>query len=226
MGPDGRRRNRHHEVTGRRRGSVTGQEVGEVAADPSHPDLVAFHHDGRTARATITRLSRAGVDGADIELLGPIEVVTAGRYGDRQTDKGSSLALGGLVLRGLLIGMVPGALFGAVLLAVMADRSAPVLWAGAGGGAFFGAAVGALAGLLVAPTMVSSWERTFAPLVPGAVAVGVRCANARSARRAERVLRVCGAHTIRQVADLDALPPGPLDPASLEERPGPVTGSG
>src|SRR6056297_3176413 len=134
MDPDGRRRNRHHEVTGRRRGSVTGQEVGEVAADPSHPDLVAFHHDGRTARATITRLSRAGVDGADIELLGPIEVVTAGRYGDRQTDKGSSLALGGLVLRGLLIGMVPGALFGAVLLAVMADRSAPVLWAGAGGG--------------------------------------------------------------------------------------------
>ena len=197
-----------------------------MAASPSHPDLVAFHHDGRTARATIARLSRAGIDGADIELLGPIEVVTAGRYGDRQTDKGSSLALGGLVLRGLLLGTVPGALFGAVLLAITAGRSAPVLWAGAGGGAFFGAAVGALAGLLVAPTMVTSWERTFAPLVPGAVAVGVRCANARNARRAERVLRVCGAHTIRQVADLDALPPGPIDPASLEDPFGPVAGSG
>jgi hypothetical protein len=208
------------------RGLASGQEDGQVAASPSHPDLVAFHHDGRTARATIARLSRAGIDGADIELLGPIEVVTAGRYGDRQTDKGSSLALGGLVLRGFLLGMVPGALFGAVLLAVTAGPSMPVVLAGAGGGAFFGAAVGALAGLLVAPTMVSSWERTFAPLVPGAVAVGVRCANARSARRAERVLRVCGAHTIRRVADLDALPPGPLDPASLEDPFGPVAGSG
>jgi len=167
-----------------------------VAAAPGHPDLVAFHHDARTARATIARLSRAGVDGSDIELLGPIEVVTAGRYGDRQTDKGSSLALGWLVLRGLLIGMVPGALFGAVLLGLTAGVSAPVVWAGAGGGAFFGAAVGALAGLLMAPTMVSSWERTFSPLVPGAVAVGVRCADGRAARRAERVLRVSGAHTI------------------------------
>jgi len=109
---------------------------------------------------------------------------------------------------------------------VTAGASAPTLWAGAGGGAFFGAAVGALAGLLVAPTMVSSWERTFAPLVPGAVAVGVRCANERSARRAERVLRVSGAHTIRRVADLDALPPGPLDPASLEDPFGPVAGAG
>ncbi len=192
-----------------------------MAAAPGHPDLVAFHHDGRTARATITRLSRAGVDGGDIELLGPIEVVTAGRYGDRQTDKGASLALGWLVLRGLLVGMVPGAVFGAVLLAATAGTSASVLWAGAGGGAFFGAAVGALAGLLQAPTMASSWERTFSPLVPGAVAVGVRCADARAARRAERVLRVSGAHTIRQVPDLDGLPEGPLDPADLDPIPRP-----
>ena len=187
-----------------------------MAAASGHADLIAFHHDGRTARATIVRLSRAGVDGGDIELLGPVEVVTAGRYGDRQTDKGSSLALGGLVLRGLVLGLVPGAAFGAVLLAVTAGFSWPVVWAGAGGGAFFGAAVGALAGLLMAPTMVSSWERTFSPLVPGAVAVGVRCADARSARRAERVLRVSGAHTVRQVPDLDALPDGPLDPATLD----------
>jgi len=193
-----------------------GEEGGEVAAAPGHPDLVAFHHDGRTARATIARLSRAGVDGSDIEILGPIEVVTAGRYGDRQTDKGSSLALGWLMLRGLLIGMVPGAVFGAVLLGVTAGMSAPVVWAGAGGGAFFGAAVGALASLLLAPTMVSSWERTFSPLVPGAVAVGVRCGDARAARRAERVLRVSGAHTIRQVPDLDDVPEGPLDPADLD----------
>lgn len=187
-----------------------------MTAPGGHPDLVAFHHDGRTARATIARLSRAGIDGNDIALLGPVEVVTAGRYGDRQTDRGSSLALGGLVLRGLVVGLVPGAAFGAVLLAVFGGWTPPVLLSGAGGGAFFGAAVGALAGLLMAPTMVDSWERTFSPLVPGGVAVGVRCGDARTARRAERVLRVSGAHTVRTVADLDELPDGPLDPDDLQ----------
>ncbi len=193
-----------------------------MAAADGHPDLVAFHHDGRTARATITRLSRAGIDGNDIALLGPVEVVTAGRYGDRQTDRGSSLALGGLVLRGLLLGLVPGALFGALLLASFGGWTATVLFSGAGGGAFFGAAVGAMAGLLLAPTMVDSWERTFAPLVPGGVVVGVRCEDERSARRAARVLRVSGAHTVREVPDLDDLPDGPLDPDDLPP-PGDVT---
>jgi hypothetical protein len=190
-----------------------------------HPDLVAFHHDGRAARATITRLSRAGVDGGDIVLLGRVEVVTAGRYGDRQTDRGASLALGGLVLRGMLVGLLPGAVFGAVLLVVTAGWSVRILLAGAAGGGFFGLAVGALAGLLIAPTMVSSWERTFSPLVPGGVAIGVRCADGRSLRRALRVLRVSGAHDVRQVPDLDQLPDGPLDPADLEP-PAPMGGVG
>ena len=176
------------------------------------PDLVAFHHDARGARATISRLSRAGVDGRSIEMLGSSEVVTAGRYGDRQTDLGSSLALGGLVLRGLVWGAVPGAVFGAVLLAVMGAPVPTTVLAGAGGGAFFGAGVGALTGLLNAPTMVSSWERTFAPMVPGAIAIGVRIEDPRSAARVERVLRVSPAHTVRRVPDLDRLPDGPLSP--------------
>lgn len=189
-----------------------------------HPDLVAFHHDSRSARATITRLSRAGVDGGDIELLGRVEVVTAGRYGDRQTDRGASLALGGLVLKGMAVGVLPGALFGALLLAVTAGWSTSTLLAGVGGGGFFGAAVGALGGLLVAPTMVSSWERTFSPMVPGGVAIGIRCADVRSLRRALRVLRVSGAHDVRQVADLDELPAGRLDPADLDP-PAPMGGA-
>ncbi|MEX2548762.1 MAG: hypothetical protein WD638_00940 [Nitriliruptoraceae bacterium] len=192
-------------------------------ADPQ-PDLVAFHHDGRTARATIVRLSRAGVDGGAITLLGPVEVVTAGRYGDRQTDRGSGLALGGAFLRGAAWGAGPGALFGAVLLAIAADASVPAVLLGAAGGASFGAAVGALTGLLHAPTMVSSWERTFAPLVPGPVAVGVRCADERALTRALRVLRVSGAHTIRLVADLDGLPDGPLDPDEIGFPPPPIGG--
>lgn len=194
-----------------------------MEAQHGHPDLVAFHHDGRTARATIARLSRAGIDGGDIVLLGRVEVVTAGRYGDRQTDRGASLALGGLVLKGMVIGAVPGVLLGIVLLGITAGWSTTALLAGAGGGGFFGLAVGALGGLLVAPTMVSSWERTFSPLVPGGVAIGVRCDDERRLRRVLRVLRVSGAHDIRQVPDLDALPDGPLDPTSLDP-PAPMGG--
>lgn len=182
-------------------------------------DLVALHHDGRTARGTIERLSRAGVDGGAIELLGPVEVVTAGRYGDRQTDRGSSLAIGGRMLRGFAWGLVPGAVFGAVLLAVATSPSVVAVASGAGGGAFFGAGVGALTALLTIPTMASSWERTFSPLVPGGVVVGIRVEDARTARRTARVLRVCAAHDVREVDDLDDLPQGPIDPSSFGDGP-------
>lgn len=182
------------------------------------PDLVAIHHDGRTARATIERLSRAGVDGGAIALLGRSEVVTAGRYGDRQTDLGSSLALGARVLRGVAWGVLPGAMFGAVLLAVATTPSLTAIAAGALGGAGFGASLGALTSLLAAPTMVTSWERTFSPMVPGGVVIGVRIDDDRGFQRARRVLRLCGAHTVREVADLDELPD--LDDlADLPEHP-------
>lgn len=179
------------------------------------PDLVALHHDGRTARITIERLSRAGVDGGSIELLGPAEVVTAGRYGDRQTDRGSSLTLGGRLLRGILWGIGPGALFGAVLLAVATTPSFVAIVTGAAGGAFFGAGVGALTAMLAVPTMVASWERTFSPLVPGSIVVGVRVEDLRTAKRAVKVLRLCGAHAVREIDDLDDLPSGPLGPENL-----------
>jgi hypothetical protein len=178
-------------------------------------DLVAVHRDGREARRTIERLSRRGVDGGAIELLGRVEVVTAGRAGDRQTDLGSSLALGGRMLRGALWGLVPGAIFGAVLLAVVGGPSAVTIASGAGGGAFFGAGVGALIGLLATPTMASSWERTFAPMVPGGVAVGIRVTSPRADRQVRRALRGCDAHSITEVVDLDdlELPPSGDVPA-------------
>lgn len=168
------------------------------------PDLVASHVDGRAARLTIERLSRAGVDGGAIELLEGSEVVTAGRYGDRQTDLGSSLAIGGRALRGLAWGSMPGAVFGAVVLAIATSPSIATVAAGAGGGAFFGAAVGLLTSLLATPTMASSWERTFSPMVPGGVLIGVRIDDDRTARRAARALRGSGA-TVREVLDLDDL---------------------
>ncbi|WP_052667899.1 hypothetical protein [Nitriliruptor alkaliphilus] len=172
------------------------------------PDLLVVLADARLARRCIERLSRAGVDGGAIELLGRVEVVTAGRDGDRQTDRGSSLAMGGRVLRGLAWGVPPGAVFGAVLLMVTSGQGTATMLAGLGGGAGFGAGIGVLISLLTAPTMATSWERTFAPLVPGGVAVGVRSLDARSLDRARRVLAKVDARTIREVGDLDDLPDG------------------
>jgi hypothetical protein len=204
--------------------------LGEEATDVGHrsgqSDLVALHHDGRTARGTIERLSRAGVDGGAIELLGPVEVVTAGRYADRQTDRGSSLAVGGRALRGLVWGLVPGGVFGAVLLSLTTSPSVAAVASGAGGGAFFGAGVGVLTALLTIPTMASSWERTFSPMVPGGVAVGIRVEDPRTAKRAARVLRVCAAHEVREVRDLDDLPPGRIGPQWFADSDDDVGGTG
>lgn len=183
------------------------------------PDLVALHADARSARSTIERLSRAGVDGGAIEMIGDTEVVTAGRYGDRQTDLGSSLHLGGRIVRGVLWGVGPGALFGVLLLALATSPTVAVVAAGAAGGALFGASVGALTGLLAVPSMVSSWERTFAPHVPGVVALGVRIEGARSDRRVRRVLATCGSTAVVEVPDLDDLPSGPFDPGAVDDRP-------
>ena len=172
------------------------------------PDLVVVLPDARAARRTIERLSRAGVDGGAIELLGRIEVVTAGRDADRQIDRGSSLALGGRVLRGLLWGLPPGALFGVALLAAMSRPGTATTLAGLGGGAVFGAGIGVLTALLTIPTMATSWERTFAPLLPGGVAVGIRGTDPRTLARANKVAAGCGARSIREVVDLDHLPDG------------------
>lgn len=184
-----------------------------------HADLVVLHADGRRARHTIERLSRAGVDGGSIVLLGPVEAKPPGRQGDRQTDLGSSLALGGRVLRGVLLGMAPGALFGVLVLAVaVGDQPWPALLAGAGGGATLGAGIGVLVSLLGAPTMASSWERTFSPLLPGGVAVGVHVASHKTQRRARRALHRTHGVTVQEVADLDDLPP--RAPVLDEDDPG------
>ncbi len=172
------------------------------------PDLVVVHADARGARRCIERLSRAGIDGGAIELLGRVEVSTAGRAADRQTDRGSSLAVGGRALRGALWGVPPGAAFGAALIVATSGQGVAVLAAGLAGGAGFGAGVGVLTALLTLPTMASSWERTFAPLVPGGVAVGVRGTDPRTLRRAHRALHDIGARSVHEVADLDGLPDG------------------
>lgn len=178
-------------------------------------DLVVMHEDGRAARATIERLSRSGVDGGAIRLLGRVEVVTAGRYGDRQTDLCSSRALGGRMVRGTLLGVPPGAAFGAVVLGVATSPSVTVLAAGAGGGALFGASVGLLVSLLATPTMATSWERTFSPMVPGGVAVGIRVADQRTNRRARRALTGTDL-SVTEVDDLDDIPDAPLDQVNLD----------
>lgn len=176
------------------------------------PDLVVRHDDAAAARDRIVALSRAGIDGGAIELLGRVEVVTAGRAADRQVDLGSTRAIAGRAVRGAALGAVPGAGFGVLVLALATTVTTPVLAAGAVGGAAFGVSVGALVGLLTVPTMAGSWERTFAPLVPGGVLVGIRIDGPRSRRRANRVLAGCRPGDVEEVPDLDDLPDLPPVP--------------
>lgn len=197
-----------------------------MGTDSGLPDLLVVLEDPRSARSCIERLSRAGVDGGAIALLGRVEVVTAGRDGDRQTDRGASLALGGRVLRGLVWGLPPGAAFGLVLLSVTSRPGTGVVLAGLGGGAVFGAGVGVLTALLTVPTMADSWERTFAPLLPGGIALGVRGTDARTLTRARRVVARCGARSVREVADLDALPDGLVGDLEHGDPDGPGGGPG
>ena len=183
------------------------------------PDLLVFHRDGAGARRTIERLSRSGIDGSAISLMGPVEVVTAGRYGDRQTDRGSAFALGGRVLRGGVIGALPGALFGGLLMVLFAEPTLINVVTGALGGAGFAAGVGMLTALLHAPTMVTAWERTFAPLVPGGVVVGISIDSARVRARVDRVLRSSDVERFVEVADLDDVPEGIIPRADPAEDP-------
>ena len=190
------------------------------------PDLLVVVDDARAARRTIERLSRAGVDGGAITLLGRVEVVTAGRDGDRQVDRGASLALGARALRGLLWGLPPGALFGLLLLQATSQPGTAVTLAGLGGGAVFGAGIGILTAMLTLPTMATSWERTFAPMVPGGVALGIRGTDPRTLARAHRVTGRCGARSVREVVDLDDLPDGLVADLDLELDPGGETSGG
>ena len=181
------------------------------------PDLVVVHRDAAAARATIERLSLAGLDGGAIELLGHVEVVTAGRYGDRQVDRGSAVALGTRLLRGIAWGAPLGALFGTVLVAVATRPGWEAILPGAAVGVVFGAAVGMLTAVLAIPTMASSWERTFAPMVPGGVVVGVRVEDRRALRRADRALADRREADVHEIGDLDDLPDAPPDLHALDE---------
>ncbi|MFA9429282.1 hypothetical protein [Egicoccus sp. AB-alg2] len=192
--------------------------------DAGTTSLVASFPDGAAARRAIERLSRAGVDGADIRLLGAVEVVAAGRYGDRQTDLGSALAVGRRAVRGVVLGLPPGAVFGLVLLAVYGDPTGWTLCCGAGGGAVFGASLGLTTTLMATPTMVAGWERTFAPLVPGGVAVGVQCRGTTRLARARSALSRSGAQRVTTIDHLDDYPTGPLDVHALDVPA--VTGGG
>jgi len=178
--------------------------------------LVASFADGAHARRAIERLSWAGIDGADIRLLGALEVVTAGRDADRQIDLGSALAVGRRALRGVLIGLPPGAVFGLLVLGAYGDPTGWTLCCGAGGGAVFGASFGLTATLMATPTMVAAWERTFAPMVPGGVVVGVCCEGGTRLRRARTALARSGAQSVVTVPHLDDYPAGPLDLHALD----------
>jgi len=151
-------------------------------------EMVLFHADGMTARRTVSRLSWAGFDGDAIRFLAPTEVTTAGRYSDRQVDRGITQTLAKRALAGGLIGAFIGVAPGAFLLAVFSEATVVVLASGAAAGAVFGWGIGVLLAFQTVPTMAPVWERTFAPLLPGGVAVLVTIDSQRQYRRLMRIV--------------------------------------
>jgi len=152
-------------------------------------EMVLFHVDGAAARRTVSRLSRAGFDGEAITFLAASEVTTAGRYADRQVDKGTARNLLVRAVTGGCIGAIVGVGPGMLLLATFAEPTWALLLAGAGAGGVFGWGIGVLLAFQITPTMVPMWERTFAPLIPGGVAVRVIVDSPKQWRRLRRVVR-------------------------------------
>lgn len=152
-------------------------------------EMVLFHTDAKAARRTVSRLSRAGFDGEAISFLAPSEVTIAGRYADRQVDRGITGHLVRRALTGGVLGALVGIGPGMLLLTWFTPTTETLLWAGAAAGGVFGWGIGVLLAFQTTPTMVPVWERTFAPLLPGSVAVLVVIASAKQQRRLARIVR-------------------------------------
>lgn len=153
-----------------------------------YDEMVLFHVDGPSARRTVSRLSRAGFDGEAISFLAPSEVTTAGRYADRQVDKGITKTLAKRAVLGGFSGAIVGIVPGALLLGMFGGTTVVVMGAGAGAGAMCGFGIGVLLAFQTIPTMVPMWERTFAPLLPGGVAVLVAIGSQRQYRQMMRIV--------------------------------------
>jgi hypothetical protein len=179
-------------------------ETGEDAdVDGPTTGLVARYPDGERAGRAIARLSRRGVDGGRIHLVGGHP--DGDRHDQRRVDAGTTGQLAGNLGRGVAVGAVVGAVFGAVVLLLVTSVAASAAVAvGALAGGSAGAGLGALTGLQATPSMSTAWAETFAPDPEGGVVVAVEARGDDALDRIEDALAGTGATDIRRAHDLEA----------------------
>lgn len=178
-----------------------------MASRTSRYNVVAAYPDMDGARKAIDALQFAGVDSADIALLGS-GARKAQNRADRSIDttERDRPMVGHIVLRAVVFGAI-GAGVGAALgfvLALIGFEFGPAVdslpvqlatWA------MFGVIVGTLWGAYSALSVNPGWELTFQPTDTARVLVGVNRRTDAEIERAEKLLRDKGAISVEEFSE-------------------------
>ena len=175
---------------------VSTEETGESeerAALSTH-NVVAVLPGMPEARKAIDALERAGIEAAEISLLGRAAEEAAEQADTRERDAGVAGRVGTRATVGAAAGGAAGGVVGflAGLAAFAIPGVGPVVgagvWAATIGGAVAGGSVGGVIGSYSAVDMTQAYELTYESVKAGRVVVGVHTENPKHAEKAEGVL--------------------------------------
>ena len=150
------------------------------------------------ARAAVDALERAGVEAANISLLGPAIEKAAAHTDTTERDAGTLERVGKRAVAGGVAGSTAGGAVGflAGLAAFALPGVGPLIgagvWAAAIGGAIAGGTVGGMVGGFSGVGMTEAYELTFDTVKRGRVLVGVHSAAAETVERGAGILESAG----------------------------------
>ena len=158
-------------------------------------NVVAVFPGMPEARDAIDALERAGMDAAEISLLGRAAEEAAEHLDTRERDEGMAGRVGSRATVGAVAGGATGGLAGflAGLAAFAIPGVGPVLgagvWAATIGGAVAGGSVGGVIGGYSAVDMNEAYELTYESVRAGRVIVGVHSEDPAHVQKGEEILR-------------------------------------
>jgi hypothetical protein len=158
-------------------------------------NVVAVFPGMPEAREALDALEAAGIDAAEISLLGPAAEEAAEQADTRERDAGMAGRVGKRATVGALAGGATGGFAGflAGLAAFAIPGVGPVIgagvWAATIGGAVAGGSVGGVIGGYAAVDMNEAYELTYESVRAGRVLVGVHSEDPAHADKGDEVLR-------------------------------------
>jgi hypothetical protein len=150
------------------------------------------------ARKAIDALERAGIEAAEISLLGRAADEAAEQVDTRERDAGVADRVGARATMGAAAGGAAGGIVGflAGVAAFAIPGVGPVLgagvWAATIGGAVAGGSVGGVIGGYSAVDMTQAYELTYESVKAGNVVLGVHSEDPKHVQKGEQVLRRFG----------------------------------